>query len=376
MKRITTLIALMMAAFVGWSQDFSAVCSTGQTLFYTITSSTAPYTVTVDAPENGYGSDMTGALSIPATVSYQGVDYTVTAIGISAFYRCRDITEVTFPNTAKSIGEYSFYQCSGITSIALPNALDSIYGHAFYKCTSLTELTIPNTVTYIGNYAFAHCTSILGNLIIPNTVTTLGESAFFHCSGITGLTLSNAITTIEDHLFTDCTSLVGTLNIPEGVTSIGVEAFYGCSSITRVQLPSTLTYIHTGAFESCAAMTGTLSIPDAVTDIDEMAAALSVSTSQPMSPPLNALPLPNVNGSPGLHSPVPLPLLVTPSSHNVINSMALPATLPPLPNWETWYLTKSIPAFKSSYLASVSKPTEPTPTGVFSPTMVKCSEPL
>lgn len=271
MKRITTLIALMMAAFVGWSQDFSAVCSTGQTLYYTITSSTAPYTVTVDAPENGYGSDMTGALSIPATVSYQGVDYTVTAIGISAFYRCRDITEVTFPNTAKSIGEYSFYQCSGITSIALPNALDSIYGHAFYKCTSLTELTIPNTVTYIGNYAFAHCTSILGNLIIPNTVTTLGESAFFHCSGITGLTLSNAITTIEDHLFTDCTSLVGTLNIPEGVTSIGVEAFYGCSSITRVQLPSTLTYIHTGAFESCAAMTGTLSIPDAVTDIDEMA---------------------------------------------------------------------------------------------------------
>ena len=271
MKRKITIIAFMVAALVGWSQDFSAVCSTGQTLYYTITSSTAPYTVTVDAPENGYGSDMTGTLSIPASVSYQGVDYTVTAIGNSAFYRCRSLNEVTFPNTVKTIGEYSFYQCSSVSSITLPNTMDSIYGHAFYKCSSLSELTLPSDINFIGDYAFAHCTAIQGNLVIPNTVTTLGESAFFHCSSLTGLTLSNAITVIEDHLFTDCTNLAGALTIPEGVTSIGVEAFYGCSNITRVLLPSTLTYIHTGAFEGCAAMTGTLSIPDAVTDIDEMA---------------------------------------------------------------------------------------------------------
>ena len=41
MKRKITIIAFMVAALVGWSQDFSAVCSTGQTLYYTVTSSTA-----------------------------------------------------------------------------------------------------------------------------------------------------------------------------------------------------------------------------------------------------------------------------------------------------------------------------------------------
>lgn len=271
MKKQITLIAFMMAAIVGRSQDFSAVCSTGQTLYYTITSSTAPYTVTVDAPENGYGSDMSGTLSIPATVSYQGIDYTVTAIGYGAFYRCRDISEVIFPNTITTIRDQAFFQCSNITSIVLPNSLDSILNHAFSKCSSLTSLSLPNSIRYLGGSAFSQCTNIQGNLIIPNSVTYLGESAFYHCDSITGLTLSSALTVIEDHVFTDCGALTGTVTIPEGVISIGVEAFYGCNSITRVLLPESLTEIRTGAFDGCSHMTGTLSIPNAVTFIDEMA---------------------------------------------------------------------------------------------------------
>ena len=271
MKKQITLIAFMMAAIVGRSQDFSAVCSTGQTLYYTITSSTAPYTVKVDAPEHGYGTDMAGTLIIPANVSYQGIDYTVTAIDRGTFYYCTYLTNVTLPNTITSIGEFSFYECSNITTIILSNSLDSILSHAFEDCGSLTSLNLPNTIKYLGASAFSQCSNIQGNLIIPNSVTYLGESAFYHCDSITGLTLSNALTVIEDHTFTDCGALTGTVTIPEGVISIGVEAFYGCNSITRVLLPESLIEIRTGAFDGCSHMTGTLSIPNAVTFIDEMA---------------------------------------------------------------------------------------------------------
>lgn len=271
MKKQIILFAFLAVAMAGQSQDFSAVCSTGQTLYYTITSDTAPYTVKVDAPEHGYGTDISDSISFPSTVTYEGVNYTVTAIGISAFYRCRNITAITLPNTIKTIGAHAFYQCSGITSAVLPNSLDSILNHAFYQCRSITELTIPSTVKYIGSSAYAHCTALTGHLTIPNTVTYLGESAFLNCNGLTGVTLPNSINIIEDHLFTNCFGLTGTLTIPEGVTSIGVESFFGCYSINRVNLPESLTYIHTAAFEGCSAMTGTLSIPNAVTVIDEMA---------------------------------------------------------------------------------------------------------
>lgn len=271
MKKQIILFAFLAAALAGQSQDFSAVCSTGQTLYYTITSDTVPYTVKVDAPQHGYGSSISGSLSIPATVSHEGVDYTVTATDRGTFYGCSNLTDVTLPNTMTSIREYTFFECTRLNTVTLSNSLDSIQPHAFEECSALSELTLPNTIRYIGASAFAHCAAIQGHLVIPNSVTYLGESSFYHCSGLTGLTLSNSLTVLEDHIFTECSNIAGTLNIPEGVTSIGVETFCGCHHLNRVNLPESLTFIHTGAFEGCSAMSGTLSIPNAVTVIDEMA---------------------------------------------------------------------------------------------------------
>lgn len=271
MKKQFFLLAFIMAAFAGWSQDFSAVCSTGQTLYYTITSHSAPYTVKVDMPDEGYSPSITGVLNIPSTVSYEGIDYTVKAIGIGAFYNCTGLTEVVIPSTVTVIDENAFYRCNHLTAAHLPNSIDSIRRHAFSQCSALANLTMPNAIRFIGESAFNQCASLQGEIVIPNTVTYLGESAFYQCRAITRLTLSNSLTRIEDHVFNECSGIEGTVTIPEGVTSIGVEAFYGCSNITRVLLPESLTHIHTGAFDGCSSMTGTLTIPNAVTDIDEMA---------------------------------------------------------------------------------------------------------
>ena len=51
----------------------------------------------------------TGPLTIPATVTNSGIEYTVNAIKDIGFDSCTGLTSVSVPETVTSIGEYAFY---------------------------------------------------------------------------------------------------------------------------------------------------------------------------------------------------------------------------------------------------------------------------
>ena len=53
-------------------------------------------------------ANYTGSVNIPTSVTFGGVTYKVTAIGIYAFYLCRSLTSVTIPNTVTSINACAF----------------------------------------------------------------------------------------------------------------------------------------------------------------------------------------------------------------------------------------------------------------------------
>ena len=99
----------------------------------------------------------TGSVVIPEKVTYDGVEYSVTSIGESAFDYCTGLTSITIPNSVTSIGDNAFYGCKGLTSITIPNSVTSIGYYAFQGCKGLTSITIPNSVTTIDNNAFASC---------------------------------------------------------------------------------------------------------------------------------------------------------------------------------------------------------------------------
>ena len=130
-----------------------------------------------------YSDEYSSSITIPATVTYDGVTYSVTSIGNHAFEHCSSLTDITLPESVTSIGDYAFYYCSKLTAITIPEGVTNIGYSAFSGCSSLTAITIPEGVTSIGNYAFSDCSSLTA-ITIPEGVTSIGEWAFSGCSSL------------------------------------------------------------------------------------------------------------------------------------------------------------------------------------------------
>ena len=244
------------------------------------------------------GKKYSGTITIPTTVTYEGVQYSVTSIGESAFDHCISLVSVTLPESVTSIGNHAFYFCSNLTIINIPKECTKIGRYAFYDC-NITTIAIPEGVTNIGDYAFSYCTNltsinISGGVIsigtgafsycskitsinIPESVTSIGGVAFNKCSSLTSINIPKGVTKIEDYTFSDCSSLssitipegviwvldeafsgcnsLTSINIPESVIQIGDQTFYGCSSLTSIVLPSSLRLIGSESFAYCTELT-------------------------------------------------------------------------------------------------------------------------
>ena len=302
-----TAKAVMIALLLGvagnmYAYDFSAICETGQTLYYNITDAenhyvnlTYPGRITDERDPWDYYTQPSGDIILPETVQNNNVTYTVTGIGADAFYCCRSLTSVIIPSTVTTIGAEAFWSCSGlIGDLVIPNSVTYIGGYTFYYCSGLTgNLILPNSVTYIGQYAFSGCNHLTGSLFIPNSVTSIGSYAFYDCSGFTGiLTIGNSVTSIGSRAFYSCNGFTeiqynatnctdanninppfdgfsGTLIIGENVERIPANMFSG-SFTGSLTIPNSVVSIGNSAF-SYSGFTGSLTISNSVTSIGQLA---------------------------------------------------------------------------------------------------------
>ena len=273
-KRFLLMAAMLLSSLAASASYFHLVEVNG--IYYHL------YWTTYQAEVTSGTTEYSGSITIPATVTYEGMIYSVTSIEDGAFFGCSSLTAVTIPENVTSIGDNAFRGCSSLTSITIPKSVSSIGFGVSAGCTSLNTIIvaegntifdsrggcnaiietnsntliagcattiIPESVTSIGSHAFSGHTS-LTSITIPKSVTSIGWYAFCGCSSLSSITIPESVTSIGMEAFEECSSLTS-ITIPEGVTNIEMGAFFHCSSLTTIVLPSTLIFIDQLAFAGC-----------------------------------------------------------------------------------------------------------------------------
>ncbi len=273
-------------------------------------------------------SKYVGEITIPSTVSNDGITYRVTTIGDEAFYECEQLTSLTIPksitfigraafynlynlttvtwNATKCVSEYDEYPVFGgddtydsetgmrcpwegnVTSFILGEDVEVIPSGLCRGMTKLTDLTIPANVHTIGGYAFADCTN-LTELTIPANVHTIGGYAFANLSNLKTVTW-NAIDcegivdrygnvmplfpitiTVEYSSYLDHNQTITSLVFGDGVKTIPAGICSYLTNLTNIAIPNSVTKIGAQAFYDSGLTE--LVVPENVDTVDENAFA-------------------------------------------------------------------------------------------------------
>ena len=185
---------------------------------------------------------LSGEVTIPATVTNEGVEYTVTSLADDGFSSCSNLTALTLPETITSVGQYAFSIVAAFENINVSeenNYFSSEDGVLFnkdktelvlYPAGRTGEYSVPESVLTIGQRAFAH--SRLNQVSLPEGLTKIEVSAFAGCVA-PEIILPESLSVIGDYAFNICSNLVN-INIPDGVKKIGNLVFDGCNSLLDI----------------------------------------------------------------------------------------------------------------------------------------------
>lgn len=248
----------------------------------------------------------TGDIVVPDAVTYQNINFNVTAVNDSAFFEAAGITSLSLPDAITRIGKNVCYDCTGITAIKFPSDLKSLGDYAlaytkiqeavlpegfetvgvraFMSCSALKSVSLPSTLKAISDYGFYGCG--LEQVNIPDGVTGLGTNVFQSNKSLKTVKLPGNIIAIPNYFFSDCSALENVhipesvtelksavfrncsnlkIDIPSGISKMGSEVFSGCSSLETMTVPASIKAIPTSLFNNCKSLTTVTMAPDVTT---------------------------------------------------------------------------------------------------------------
>ena len=263
-----------------------------------------------------------GSVSIPATITRNGIDYSVTTITEMAFRGCSGLTSISIPASVTHIPSGAFYGCSGLKTITvapsntrydsrdncnavietatntivascnasvIPESVPNIGECAFWGSKQMKELTISSDLRKIGQWAFLDCGDIetlywnnpyyspqtvtayiypsLKHVVLGDSVTRIYSGAFAGCSNLESIVLPSGLENIDQNAFYGCTSLKS-ISIPQGVNNIDYNAFQGCSGLETLYWNYWDSTAISRLFASSKESLKNLIIGDAVTHIE------------------------------------------------------------------------------------------------------------
>lgn len=199
-----------------------------------------------------YNKTNTGKVSIPKTVTTNGIEYTVVGIVSGAFSTTasavnEEVTSVSIPSTVYAVINDAFYDCPKLTAISVDaaneyySAQDGIlYDKEKAKLLVCPRgktgtVALPSGVTMISEQSFEGCKGI-SSVSFPSTVTTVGESAFAGCHGLTAIDLGDGLKEVGSNAFADCA--LTELTLPASLETVNYYSFHmpSLQNVTSLRL--------------------------------------------------------------------------------------------------------------------------------------------
>lgn len=170
-------------------------------------------------------TDLGGEVEIPESIIIDEIEFSVNAIGDSAFKDYTKVTKFNLPSTLKKIGNFAFENCKQLTSITIPATVTVVGVNPFKSCIGINEFLVEEGNTrYVSIDGVLFSTSegeftVNGNLIsypcnkkdqrydIPEGVIKVGQYALMDNPNLYEIHFPNQTRSIGNFAFTGCTSL-------------------------------------------------------------------------------------------------------------------------------------------------------------------------
>ena len=211
MRKFTLFLAALCCTVMAnaWNLQVDGIC-------YNVNWSDNTAIVTYETKGTDNYKNLSGNVTIPATVRGDLTDFTVIAIGDSAFTKAKNITQVDLSATS-------------ITTIGKS---------AFNTCTKLSNVNFPPSVTSLGNEAFYYCLK-LATLNLPDDLQTVGAQCFMYCHSLIALRIPDKVTKIKMNAFADCVALQY-LELPVALQEVGYNFIYKCNALQIITIHATV----------------------------------------------------------------------------------------------------------------------------------------
>ncbi len=172
---------------------------------------------------------------VPSVITYNEVDYPVTAIGNNAFSgKTLAFGKLTLPDTLESIGSNAFSKTNIYSDVVLPESLKTLGTGAFAECKGILTVKLPSNMKTIPNSAFNKCYS-LTSIYSNGAIEEFGENCFNTCYALHSINIGVGTKKIASNAFLNCRGLDGTIDLST-VTSLASNAFQNSFNITGVKL--------------------------------------------------------------------------------------------------------------------------------------------
>lgn len=241
MKKLLLLSIVVLLPLLANAYDFAI-----GDLCYTITS-TEERTVSVEAASE----NLEGEVVIPSTVTYNGVEFTVTRIADNGFAKCFYITTLTIPGTINNINAYGLAWLLGLKTLIIDNPQPMFIAptgvnydwRAFetVKLVNSNEREIIEKLNYL-NFLPLHELYINGNLVenykVPDGTTTIGQF-FSNCSTLKTIEMPYTVERINSRAFWNCKAL-SSVTLSAWLEKIDAEAFFDCPELRTIYVKSSI----------------------------------------------------------------------------------------------------------------------------------------